>query len=261
MREDYQVGLPEHLQEYKDKLVKEWVKSGRMINSRPYQRKPAYYPQLQEERSDSSRTWSRAQGSLPKDSSNLDRIQPSVFGSVSSVDRRRLPPPTSISVALNRNHPLSHFPNLNSNTTGAANKGFNDDDPHNPWTTVHSGRPRNVCAGSAHPNKNTRFANQQEERLSVRGEQRSEAEFTSYNRSQKNGGPPVEVSLRMETDPQVEEDHQDLGILPVERMAICIVQEDIRVVSTEDHLEATLTEEDPVIASIWKKRRAKENGN
>ena len=105
------------------------------------------------------------------------------------MDRRRLPPPTSISVALNRNHPLSHFPDLNSNTTGAANKGFNDDDPHNPWTTVHSGRPRNVRAGSAHPNKNTCFANQQEERPSVRGEQRSEAEFTSYNRSQKNGGP------------------------------------------------------------------------
>ena len=67
IREDYQAGLPEHLREYKDRLVEEWVRSGRMINSRPYQRKPAYYPQLQEDRSDSSRTWSRAQGSLPKD--------------------------------------------------------------------------------------------------------------------------------------------------------------------------------------------------
>ena len=47
--EDYQAGLPEHLQEYKDRLVEEWVRSGRMINSQPYQRKPAYYPQLQED--------------------------------------------------------------------------------------------------------------------------------------------------------------------------------------------------------------------
>ena len=190
IREDYQAGLPEHLREYKDRLVEEWVRSGRMINSQPYQRKPAYYPQLQEDRSDSSRTWSRAQGSLPKDSKNTDRNQPSVFGSVSSVDRRRLPPPTSISVALNRNHPLSHFPELNSNTTGAADKGFDDDDPHNPWTTVHSGRSRNVHLESAHPSKNTRFANQQEERQSTRGEQRSVVDFTNYSRSRKNGGPP-----------------------------------------------------------------------
>ena len=58
IREDYQAGLPEHLREYKDRLVEEWVRSGRMINSRPYQRKPAHYPQLQEDQSDSSQTWS-----------------------------------------------------------------------------------------------------------------------------------------------------------------------------------------------------------
>ena len=33
MREDYQVGLPEHLWAYKDKLVEEWVRLGWMINN------------------------------------------------------------------------------------------------------------------------------------------------------------------------------------------------------------------------------------
>lgn len=66
MREDYQREIPEHLWSYKDKLVEEWVKSRRMIDSHPYQRKPAQYPQLLYKESDSPQAWIHMQGSLPK---------------------------------------------------------------------------------------------------------------------------------------------------------------------------------------------------
>ena len=75
------------------------------------------------------------------------------------------------------------------------------------------------------------------------------------------GGHRTEVSHPMETDPQVEEDHQELEALPVERTAIRRVQEDTRVVSAEDHQEAILMEVGPVSVSIPRKRKARENGS
>ena len=153
LREDYQRGIPKHLRSYKDKLVEEWVKSGRVIDSHPYQRKPAQYPQLQyEEQSNSPRAWSRTQGSMPKTIPS----QPSVFGSVSSRDRRRAPPPTSISMALSRNHPISHFAGLNSNI-GNEGKEYEDSDPHNPWITVHSGRTHSARSRPSLVSKNAHF--------------------------------------------------------------------------------------------------------
>ena len=139
LREDYQREMPEHLWSYKDKLVEEWVKSWWEKISRPYQRKLAHYPQFQyEEQSDSPHAWSCSQGSLPKTARSIDQSQPSVFGSISLKDCRHTPPPTSISMAMSHNHPLSHFLALNSNQGGNAGTGFDDEDLHNPWIMVHS---------------------------------------------------------------------------------------------------------------------------
>ena len=195
LREDYQRKMPKHLRSYKDKLVEEWVRSGREINSRPYQRKPAQYPQLHyEEESDSPHAWSRSQGSLPKSTRSLDQSQPSVFGSVSSRDRKRVPPPTSISMAMSHNHPLSHFPALNSNLGGNFGAGSDEENPHNLWITVHSSRSRGTRSGSNALSKNARFASPHEERPDASStKQNPFAESSSYGRSKRpsnNGGPP-----------------------------------------------------------------------
>ena len=189
LREDYQREMPEHLQSYKDKLVEEWVRSRQEMISHPYQRKPAHYPQLQyEEQSDSPRAWSRSQGSLPKAARSIDQSQPSMFGSVSSKDRRRAPPPTSISMAMSQNHPLSHFPALNSNQGGYAGAGVDDEDLHNPWITVHSTRSWNTRSGSHSLSKNARFASPHEERHNSSSTRPNPfTESPSYIRSK---GPP-----------------------------------------------------------------------
>ncbi|EDQ99366.1 uncharacterized protein LACBIDRAFT_335110 [Laccaria bicolor S238N-H82] len=191
LREDYQKEMPEHLRSYKDKLVEEWVKSGREINARPYERKPAHYPQLKyDERSDSPRAWSRMQGSLP----TLAPSQPLVFGSVSSRDRRRAPPPTSISMAVSRNHPLSHFAGLNSNMGGEEGREGEDSDPHNPWITVQSGRFRSTRSRPTHVNKNARFASPHEDQPSTPAIHTTESfSYTKQGRSGRSlngGGPP-----------------------------------------------------------------------
>ena len=75
------------------------------------------------------------------------------------------------------------------------------------------------------------------------------------------GGHRMEMSLPTETDPLVEEGHQDLRILLAGRMANRLVQEDTTVISVEDHQEAILTVVGPVTVSILRKRKAKENGS
>lgn len=62
--------------------------------------------------------------------------------------------------------------------------------------------------------------------------------------------------------PQEEEEgHPDLGITPVERMAIPLVLEDIKVVLSEDLQEEVPPEEGPATLLIQRKRRERENGS
>ncbi|EDR01000.1 uncharacterized protein LACBIDRAFT_333684 [Laccaria bicolor S238N-H82] len=191
LREDYQREMPEHLQSYKDKLVEEWVKSGREINACPYERKPAHYPQLKyNEQFDSPRAWSRMQGSLPI----MAPSQPLVFGSVFSRDQRCAPPPTSISMAVSRNHPLSHFAGLNSNMGDEEGREGEDSDPHNPWITVQSGHSHSTHSRPTHVNKNTCFASPHEDHPSTLAIRMMDS--FSYmrqgrsGRSLNGGGPP-----------------------------------------------------------------------
>ena len=195
-REDYQVNLPEHLRGYKDILVEEWVKSGRMVNPHPYQRKAAFYPRLVEnEISDPPQVWSRTQGSLLKAARSQDQSQPSVFRSVSSRDRRCHAPPPSISVALSRNHPLSHFPALNSNVRNDYEQEREDSDPQNPWTQVRSTRSKNRST-SHNTSKYARFVNSREEEPSmeqtgpVNPFSRTILEESRSNPKPSSGGPP-----------------------------------------------------------------------
>ena len=116
-----------------------------------------------------------------------------MFGSVSSKDHRCAPPPTSISMAMSQNHPLSHFPALNSNQGGYAGAGVDDEDPHNPWITVHSTRSRNTRSGSHSLSKNARFASPHEERhnsSSTRPNPFMESPSYVWSKGPPNGGGP-----------------------------------------------------------------------
>ena len=62
--------------------------------------------------------------------------------------------------------------------------------------------------------------------------------------------------------PQEEEEgHPDLGITHVERMAIPLILEDIKVVLSEDLQEEVPPEEGPATLLIQRKRRVRENGS
>jgi len=92
-------------------------------------------------------------------------------------------------MALNRSHPLSHFPELNSNVQGSTAKEHEDSEPHNLWTMVHSGRSQNSHSGSIHPNKNTHFASPQKDQRSNSISRHPVESYSHYDQSWKAGGP------------------------------------------------------------------------
>ena len=122
-----------------------------------------------------------------------ERSQTSVFGSVISKDKRRHnPPPTSISMALNKNHPISHLPGMNSNYGGL---GYENDDQTSPWTQVPS-RHRSNRHSTSQSNKNTRFAEQKDDKQPPSSHERHnpfdriDNERTLTARRTPGGGPP-----------------------------------------------------------------------
>jgi hypothetical protein len=119
IREDYSKLLPPQMQDYCQVLLDEWIRSGRKVDTRPYKRAPAQKIRLlEDEEASITGTWDRNWQRAPTDVLE-ERSQVSVFGSVSFRDQGRLkPPPASISMALNRNHPISHLPGMNSNYGG-----------------------------------------------------------------------------------------------------------------------------------------------
>jgi len=135
------------------------VKHRRKVETRPYKHAPARRIQLLEENETSlPRTWDCTCLRIHSDALE-EHSQASAFRSVLSKDKRRHnPPPTSISMALNKNHPISHLPGMNSNYGGT---GYKDEEWPSPWTQIHS-KYGSGHHGTSQSNKNTRFIEQKD---------------------------------------------------------------------------------------------------
>ncbi|KIK09071.1 hypothetical protein K443DRAFT_1243 [Laccaria amethystina LaAM-08-1] len=175
------------MQDYRQVLLDEWIRSGRKVNTRPYKRAPAQKIQLlEDEEASITGTWDRNWQRAPTDVLE-ERSQVSVFRSVSFRDKGRLkPPPASISMALNRNHPISHLPGMNSNYGGT---DYEDNDQPNPWTQVQP-RHRSKCQSTSQANKNTRFAEQNEEKQPSSPHERHNPFSRANSRRIPSGGFP-----------------------------------------------------------------------
>jgi len=125
----------------------------------PHKHAPAWRIRLLEENETSlPGTWDCTRLRICGDTLE-EHSQALAFRSVLSKDKRRHnPPPTSISMALNKNHPISHLPSMNSNYGGT---GYEDKEQPSPWTQIHS-KYRSGHHSTSQSNKNTRFVEQKD---------------------------------------------------------------------------------------------------